>query len=430
MASLEPLSFRWVEIPHPDKPGKTKRAKEPLPGSDWRVRYRKPGGEQTSKTFRGSRAKTEATKFAGSVETDKDRGDYVDPRDRRRLFDDWADDWWKTTKKLSPNTRRTYWFLLKNHVRPYFAGRPLLAIDWLDVENFITHLATKQKADGTPLLGGKKMVDCVSIVSLIMKTAVRSNIRKDNPADDHKIPRRTKKVKRQDMFDMAQLERFVAAAPDWYAPALWTLIFTGYRPSEFCGARIRNLDFVRCRIETDETRQPVGRYGDETHGEVAYSMVTGPTKSEAGDRSIPLPRWLVEAIAEQLAIRAAKKGVEQLDGDEYLFVSQHHRPLNRDTFRQGVVRPALVAAGLPEKFRTYDFRHTHASLLIDLGANVLKVSKRMGHAQPSVTMNVYGHLFKDEQEELTEGLDGLRSAPGAPPAPDVVADVVEMRRPG
>jgi integrase len=75
-----------------------------------------------------------------------------------------------------------------------------------------------------------------------------------------------------------------------------------------------------------------------------------------------------------------------------------------------VIRPALVAAGLPETLRTYDLRHSHASLLIDLGANVLAVSQRMGHSDPSVTLREYGHLFEGAQEKLTQQLEGLRSA--------------------
>ncbi len=65
--------------------------------------------------------------------------------------------------------------------------------------------------------------------------------------------------------------------------------------------------------------------------------------------------------------------------DDPLIVNRHGRPVNRDGFRARVVRPALRAAGLPESLRTYDIRHSHASLLIDDGANVLAVAQRMGH---------------------------------------------------
>lgn len=78
--------------------------------------------------------------------------------------------------------------------------------------------------------------------------------------------------------------------------------------------------------------------------------------------------------------------------------------------RDHVIRPALRAAGLPESFRTYDLRHTHASLLIEQGANPLEVAQRMGHTDASITLRVYGHLFEGAQHRLTEKLDALREA--------------------
>ncbi len=58
--------------------------------------------------------------------------------------------------------------------------------------------------------------------------------------------------------------------------------------------------------------------------------------------------------------------------------------------------------------RTYDLRHSHASMLIDLGANPLELAQRMGHTDPAVTLRVYGHLFDGAQEKLTDQLDALR----------------------
>jgi len=98
-------------------------------------------------------------------------------------------------------------------------------------------------------------------------------------------------------------------------------------------------------------------------------------------------------------------------------------PINRDKFRENVIRPALRSARLPESFRTYDLRHSHASLLIELGANLLALAQRMGHSDPAITLRVYGHLFEGTQEELSRQLDGLRAAT----APDN-DNVVPIRR--
>jgi uncharacterized protein (DUF433 family) len=139
-------------------------------------------------------------------------------------------------------------------------------------------------------------------------------------------------------------------------------------------------------------------------------FVSGPVRTDAGQRSIPIPASLSGELAANLARRAPVGRLEPL------IVNKQGRAVNRDTFRAKVVR----AAGLPEDFRTYDLRHNHASLLIDSGANVLAVAQRMGHTDPAITLRVYGHLFEGVQEELTESLDRRRRADGVRAAREVV----------
>ena len=88
-----------------------------------------------------------------------------------------------------------------------------------------------------------------------------------------------------------------------------------------------------------------------------------------------------------------------------MFVSPTGGPMFDHTLWR-IVHNAQVAADLP-RFRPYDLRHTHASLLIDLDAHPKAISERMGHSEIGVTMDVYGHLFQDKQERLTNDLDAL-----------------------
>ena len=45
------------------------------------------------------------------------------------------------------------------------------------------------------------------------------------------------------------------------------------------------------------------------------------------------------------------------------------------------------------RVKLHSLRHTHASMLITGGVDVLTVSRRLGHASPTITLNVYGHLI-------------------------------------
>ena len=388
MGFVEPTNFTWLTDPDGG------RRKAPTRATPWRARYRDQQGRARSRTMR---TKTEAQQYLERIGADIQRGDYIDPAERRRHFRDWSNIWWDTTVKLRQSTRRGYWQLLEGHVLPYFGHQAMGGIDYLEVERFI---AAKLREGLSP----KKVRDAVSIVSLVMRCAVRANARKDNPAAGHAIRVTRRKVRPGDVPDMAEMERLVAHVRDPYKPAVWLLVYTGIRPAELCGLRVRSINFPRRMVSVSETLMPVNRFEQSVYG-----LVEGPTKTEAGDRDIPIPQWLCDDIAAMLTARADARGAPT-SLDEHLFLRPTGIPLNRDKFRQDVIRPALRAAGLPERLRTYDLRHSHASLLIDQGANVLAVAQRMGHSDPAVTLRVYGHLFGGAQEELTERLDKLRNS--------------------
>jgi integrase len=63
-------------------------------------------------------------------------------------------------------------------------------------------------------------------------------------------------------------------------------------------------------------------------------------------------------------------------------------------------------AGLPE-IRFHDLRHTAASLMLQIGIPLLIVSKRLGHAKPSITLDIYGHFMPSLQEKAAEIMDKL-----------------------
>jgi integrase len=72
--------------------------------------------------------------------------------------------------------------------------------------------------------------------------------------------------------------------------------------------------------------------------------------------------------------------------------------------------PALRAAGLPERFRIHDLRHTCASLLIAQGEYPKAMQEHLGHSSIQVTMDRYGHLFPDQSERLAEALENTYQA--------------------
>jgi integrase len=67
-------------------------------------------------------------------------------------------------------------------------------------------------------------------------------------------------------------------------------------------------------------------------------------------------------------------------------------------------REACVSLDLP-RVSFHALRHTHASMLIHDGVNVVKISRRLGHKNPTVTLNIYAHLFDKDDREAAEAAE-------------------------
>ena len=306
----------------------------------YRARYRDPNGRSQGRIF--ARRK-DAELFLKQIEGDIIRGEFVDPHAARTSFDDWAWLWWETTIRLRPSTRRGYHGHLERHVLPYFGGRKLGSIDYMTVETFV---ADRLKAGLSP----KMVRESVSVLSLIMGSAVQADTPPRQPSHGHHVPSQQRRIHEGDVLDMGQLHRLTTATRDPYKPAVWLLALAGLRPAELCGLRVRDVDFARHVVSVRSTLMPVHKFADEP-----YRVVEGLPKTLAGDRAIPVPAWLSDDLAAMLAARGT------VDRDGWLFVTRYGNPINRDHFREKVMRPALRAAGLPESIRTYDLRHSHAS---------------------------------------------------------------------
>ena len=118
-------------------------------------------------------------------------------------------------------------------------------------------------------------------------------------------------------------------------------------------------------------------------------------------RTVRLPRSITDELAAHLTGRPRGRGpgVPGAAGRADALVEVDH----------AVLQAGRLAAGLPERLRLYDLRHTCASLLIREGATVKAVQAQLGHATASITLDTYGHLFPDELDQLAGRLEAARA---------------------
>jgi integrase len=384
MGFVEPTKFAWTVDPSTGI--RTKKADR---GTKWKARYTDPAGQDRRKTFE---RKIDAERFLERIGTEMQTGEWVNPKGSKSRFDDWADVWWQTTVKLAPSTRRGYEKMLRLYLRPRFGGRKVNSIDWLEVELFATSLLEQD-------LSAKTVRETVSVLSLIMQTAMRARVIRENPAAGHSLPSRKQRTQ---ILSMPQVVELVEHTEARYRPVIWLLVLAGLRASELCGLRVMDIDWEQHALTVNEVQMWV-------KGEL---VIKGP-KTASGVRTIPLPSWLISDLSAVMDDRVRTTGTPALATDR-LFTSPTGKPMLDHTIWR-IVSRARESAGLPH-FRPYDLRHSHASLLINLGAHPKAISERMGHTEIGVTMDVYGHLFEGAQGQLTQDLDDLleRSRSDAP----------------
>ncbi|WP_327289470.1 tyrosine-type recombinase/integrase [Streptomyces sp. NBC_01198] len=118
-------------------------------------------------------------------------------------------------------------------------------------------------------------------------------------------------------------------------------------------------------------------------------------------RSVPLPRFLLDELAARIDGRRP---------DLLLFTAPQGGPLRISNFRGRFFDPAVRAAGLGHLHLTpHKLRHTAASLAIASGADVNVIQTMLGHKSATLTLDVYGHLFPDRLDEVSDKMDERRA---------------------
>ena len=129
--------------------------------------------------------------------------------------------------------------------------------------------------------------------------------------------------------------------------------------------------------------------------EVNGSFELVSTKS-GKPREVPIPDSLQRELKLKVVSTPAGKNVFSSSKGDYLRSSN---------FARRVFKPALKKAGLPD-MRFHDLRHTAVTNLLASGTSLISVSKMAGHANPSTTINIYGHETESHQELLRGAIDG------------------------
>ena len=329
----------------------------------WKVYYRFTDwqGKVHQSTKRGFPTKREALAWEREqlhkVEADLDM-----------TFESFIDTYTADMKnRLKENTWHTKEHIIRTKLLPYFAKRKMNSIQPKDIiawQNEMIKCRDKSGEAYSPVY----LKTLHNQLSAIFNHAVKFYGLKDNPAA--KVGNMGKAKAREMLFwTQEEYKKFSEEMMDkpvsFYAFEM--LYWCGIREGELLALTPADFDFDRQTVTINKSYQRIG----------GRDIITDP-KTPKSNRTIKMPEFLCEEMQDYI------KQLYRIDKNDRLFEvtkSYLHHEMDRGAKAAGVKR-----------IRIHDLRHSHISLLIEMGYSAVAIADRVGHESINITYN-YAHLF-------------------------------------
>ena len=286
--------------------------------------------------------------------------------------------------RLKENTWHTKEHIIRTKLLPYFGGLKMCKITPQQIIKWQNELINFKDKRGEPY-SPVYLKTVQNQLSAIFNHAVRYYNLKENPCV--KAGSMGKKKNREMLFwTKDEYLKFADVIMDkplsFYAFEM--LYWCGIREGELLALTPADFDFDRLTVTISKSYQRLN----------GQDLITTP-KTEKSNRTITMPEFLADEMRDYIT-SLYKIG----DGDRIF-------PITKSYLQKEMERGSR-AAGV-KKIRIHDLRHSHVSLLIDMGFSATAIADRVGHESIDITYN-YAHLFPTKQAEMAARLNTERRA--------------------
>lgn len=244
-------------------------------------------------------------------------------------------------------------------------------------------------------LSQKTIIEHHRVISSILSQAVKEQLVPASIAQRATPPKNPKKE--MDAFEVEEVQAILEALES--EPLKWQvmtqlLIATGARRGEIMGLRWKNVDWDNNRLYLCENRVYTPK-----SGAISTTLKTGENRYVSISPSVLglLKRWQAEQAEFYKFLGTTPS--------DYILTAEDGQPMHPDSPTDWLAKFAK-RHNLPP-VHPHKFRHTQASLLISEGVDILTVSKQLGHAKVSTTLDIYSHVLAKSDEKASSTLDSL-----------------------
>jgi len=277
-------------------------------------------------------------------------------------------------------------FLFDKLIIPYFGEKPLCSITAANIRQWqATLLETEFKPGKKHSATYLKTVN--NQITALFNYACRYYNLRENPC--HKAGSMGKKnADEMQFWTLDEYKKFREAVKDKSRSfmAFQVLYYTGCRIGELMALTKADVDLSAGTISISKTYSR--RNGED---------VITPPKTPKSNRIIAIPSFLCDELRDYMAT------IYGLQEDGRIF------PFTKYFLEHEMQRGCKISG--VKKIRLHDLRHSHASLLIEMGFSPLLIADRLGHEKVETTLNTYSHLWPHKQEEVVSRLQSLEKLP-------------------
>ena len=286
--------------------------------------------------------------------------------------------------QLQPSTWQSYRTYVVHYLIPGVGDTPLEELTAAQLSTFYASLQQSVGYRGRPL-ALRTIQYCHGVMHKALNDAVRLEILPRNVAMNATLPRvdlRGDGVKEIKAWAAEELRRFLDHTKGTKHHPLWMVAAaTGVRRGELLGLRWDDVDLANRSLTVRR----------------ALSVIKGNAQLKQPKTSRCRTLRLDEVTTQVLEQRRHAQERHRVEASEWC--NEWHLVFTGDLGRHlepvritHAFRVAVRDAPVP-RIRLHDLRHTHATLLLQAGVPVKVVSERLGHAQISLTLDIYAHVL-------------------------------------
>lgn len=349
------------------------------------------------RSFKGTKreASAELVRLINSAH----QGDYIDPTKVTvsEFFERWLRDW--AAINVGAKTQERYRELTSGHVQPHVGAMPIQRLQAVHLAELYAKLlreGNRQRGKPTnPGLAPRTVGHVHRLMHKALKVAVEWGVIQRNAAEVARPP----KLERTEI-EILSVEQARTLLEKLKGHQLYPIVVlglaTGMRRGELLALRWKDVDLDGGKLRVEQSLEQT------KIGGVRFKA----PKTKHGRRNISLAASVVAELRvhrKQQQEHRLRLGLGKAPGDALVFPKWDGTPRVLTTTSTEWTR-TLEKLKLPS-VSLHALRHTHASQLIAEGMDVLTISRRLGHGSPTITLDIYGHLFSNTDDRAADVIE-------------------------